>query len=253
MSHTLLTHYLMSHISLNSTTIANVTNVANISYLSAEEICLNERKWWMFLLSSLISFSTGILIVLLWRIFAFFFCHKPELSENEEEPEEDQEDDVQINQEFGWLKTFFHIHAKINTTKSGRILLVLVFILNVASFIIYLIDTITTKKYVERCVPFNESITQRIDFALNNIFLVFFFIRLSYWTCLKIITLTIVGDVHCKTVLGLTCFIVSLPFHLYMLAGVTMQIIYVIEYELLDDIEEPIWSKLAIMFRINGT
>lgn len=38
--------------------------------------CLLERKWWCFLLSSVFTFLAGLLIVLLWRFFAFLFTRK---------------------------------------------------------------------------------------------------------------------------------------------------------------------------------
>lgn len=48
------------------------------------EGCLKERKWWCFLLSSIFTFLAGLLIVLLWRAFAFLCCRKePELAPND--------------------------------------------------------------------------------------------------------------------------------------------------------------------------
>jgi potassium large conductance calcium-activated channel subfamily M alpha protein 1 len=51
--------------------------------------CLKERKWWCFLLSSIFTFLAGLLIVLLWRVFAFLFFRKePELSPNDPKQKE---------------------------------------------------------------------------------------------------------------------------------------------------------------------
>lgn len=53
------------------------------------EECLQERKWWCFLLSSIFTFLAGLLIVLLWRAFAFICCRKePELSPNDPKQKE---------------------------------------------------------------------------------------------------------------------------------------------------------------------
>lgn len=53
------------------------------------EDCLKERKWWCFLLSSIFTFLAGLLIVLLWRAFAFLCCRKePELSPNDPKQKE---------------------------------------------------------------------------------------------------------------------------------------------------------------------
>lgn len=51
--------------------------------------CLQVRKWWCFLLSSIFTFLAGLLIVLLWRAFAFICCRKePELSPNDPKQKE---------------------------------------------------------------------------------------------------------------------------------------------------------------------
>ncbi|KAJ8980760.1 hypothetical protein NQ317_013765 [Molorchus minor] len=38
--------------------------------------CLDDRKYWCFLLSSICTFLAGLLIVLVWRLFAFICCRK---------------------------------------------------------------------------------------------------------------------------------------------------------------------------------
>ncbi|CAD1469467.1 unnamed protein product [Heterotrigona itama] len=51
--------------------------------------CLKERKWWCFLLSSIFTFLAGLLIVLLWRAFAFLCCRKePEFAPNDPKQKE---------------------------------------------------------------------------------------------------------------------------------------------------------------------
>lgn len=51
--------------------------------------CLKERKWWCFLLSSIFTFLAGLLVVLLWRVFAFLCCRKEaELSPNDPKQKE---------------------------------------------------------------------------------------------------------------------------------------------------------------------
>ena len=41
-----------------------------------EDECLKERKWWCFLLSSIVTFLAGILLVLLGRLSKALFCRK---------------------------------------------------------------------------------------------------------------------------------------------------------------------------------
>lgn len=51
--------------------------------------CLSERKWWCFILSSIFTFLAGLLIVLLWRAFAFLWCRKePEFAPNDPKQKE---------------------------------------------------------------------------------------------------------------------------------------------------------------------
>ncbi|GBP18935.1 Calcium-activated potassium channel slowpoke [Eumeta japonica] len=52
---------------------------------------------------------------------------------------------------------------------------VLVFILSIASLIIYFIDA--SSEEVERCQKWSDNITQQIDLAFNIFFMVYFFIR----------------------------------------------------------------------------
>jgi len=42
----------------------------------SEAECLKDRHWYAFLCSSLITFFTGLLLVLSWRILSWVFCQK---------------------------------------------------------------------------------------------------------------------------------------------------------------------------------
>ncbi|GFY61230.1 hypothetical protein TNIN_339151 [Trichonephila inaurata madagascariensis] len=53
---------------------ADAVNLTALN-LTEEELCLKERKWWCFLLSSIITCLVGIFIILLWRACAFICCH----------------------------------------------------------------------------------------------------------------------------------------------------------------------------------
>ncbi|XP_058117610.1 calcium-activated potassium channel slowpoke isoform X13 [Anopheles ziemanni] len=141
--------------------------------------CLKERKWWCFLLSSIFTFLAGLLAVLLWRAFAFLCCRKePELAPNDPKQKE-QKASRQGKQDF---EGTFMTEAKdwageliSGQTTTGRILVVLVFILSIASLIIYFIDA--SNEEVERCQQWSDNITQQIDLAFNIFFMVYFFIR----------------------------------------------------------------------------
>jgi len=51
------------------------------SRLSAEDrLCMSDPHWYAFLCSSLITFFTGLLLVLSWRILSWLFCQRPAAS-----------------------------------------------------------------------------------------------------------------------------------------------------------------------------
>ncbi|XP_037949347.1 calcium-activated potassium channel slowpoke isoform X24 [Teleopsis dalmanni] len=140
--------------------------------------CLKVRKYWCFLLSSIFTFFIGVLIVLLWRSFTFLCCRKaPELGPND--PKQKEQKASRNKQEF---EGTFMTEAKdwageliSGQTTTGRILVVLVFILSIASLIIYFVDA--SSEEVERCQKWSNNITQQIDLAFNIFFMVYFFIR----------------------------------------------------------------------------
>ncbi|XP_046593841.1 calcium-activated potassium channel slowpoke isoform X26 [Neodiprion lecontei] len=142
--------------------------------------CLKVRKWWCFLLSSIFTFLAGLLIVLLWRAFAFLCCRKePEFAPND--PKQKEQKAARQGKEF---EGTFMTEAKdwageliSGQTTTGRILVVLVFILSIASLIIYFIDASNCSEKVERCQKWSNNITQQIDLAFNIFFMVYFFIR----------------------------------------------------------------------------
>ncbi|XP_065372388.1 calcium-activated potassium channel slowpoke isoform X8 [Calliphora vicina] len=140
--------------------------------------CLKVRKYYCFLLSSIFTFLTGVFIVICWRAFAFICCRKePELGPND--PKQKEQKASRNKQEF---EGTFMTEAKdwageliSGQTTTGRILVVLVFILSIASLIIYFVDA--SNEEVERCQPWSTNITQQIDLAFNIFFMVYFFIR----------------------------------------------------------------------------
>lgn len=95
--------------------------------------CLKERKWWCFLLSSIFTFLAGLLIVLLWRAFAFLCCRKePEFAPND--PKQKEQKTSRQGKEF---EGTFMTEAKdwageliSGQTTTGRILVSFSFLFN---------------------------------------------------------------------------------------------------------------------------
>ena len=165
-----------------------------------DEECLNERKWWCFLLSSVFTFILGLLSVILVRVIQRIFCTKPEEFESEEEkqkakdeakkmrlhgqnPENEDEGDF-MSEAKDWAGEL--ISAQ---TGMGKILVCMVFIFSIASLGIYFIDA--AAEGVEQCLPWNENTTQQIDLAFNIFFMIYFFIRFiaasdKFWFMLEL-------------------------------------------------------------------
>ncbi|XP_037083803.1 calcium-activated potassium channel slowpoke-like [Pollicipes pollicipes] len=165
-----------------------------------DQECLRERKWWCFLVSSICTFVAGILTVLLWRAASFICCRpkaRPEYSQSAKEPrpaalpagQKPQFEGSFVSEAKDWAGELIS-----GQTTTGRIMVVLVFILSIASLVIYFIDAsnvgiaVTSggvagrparqhREGVEQCIRWSSNATQQIDLAFNIFFMVYFFIR----------------------------------------------------------------------------
>uniref|UniRef100_A0A0N4ZBA4 BK channel n=1 Tax=Parastrongyloides trichosuri TaxID=131310 RepID=A0A0N4ZBA4_PARTI len=159
-----------------------------------ERKCLEERKYWCFLLSSIVTFCVSMFLVVIWRVVAHLFCQRPERDPVEAVPEEEITETLKLNinnKEFerlnmkeeqvqlGWMTEAKDWAGELISGQSmtGRILVVLVFILSIGSLIIYFYDASHPNFQVETCVPWSESPSQQIDLGFNIFFLIYFFIR----------------------------------------------------------------------------
>ena len=90
---------------------------------AAREACLNNRHWYVFLCSSLITFFTGLLLVLTWRILSWLVCQK-----NGGGSKEEKKDDYDAAQtpdaEVGWVTEAKDWAGELisGQTTTGRIL-----------------------------------------------------------------------------------------------------------------------------------
>jgi potassium large conductance calcium-activated channel subfamily M alpha member 1 len=121
----------------------------DVTTLSPDELCLKDRHWYAFLCSSLITFFAGLLFVLTWRIFAWTLCQKQaaqggrnsmgglnSLAQGYSKPPDAQIGSLTYAQD--WAGGM--ISGQTNT---GRILVVIVFLMSIASLIIYFVDSST--------------------------------------------------------------------------------------------------------------
>uniref|UniRef100_A0A0R3RMY6 Col_cuticle_N domain-containing protein n=1 Tax=Elaeophora elaphi TaxID=1147741 RepID=A0A0R3RMY6_9BILA len=119
-----------------------------------ERKCLDERKYWCFLLSSIVTFCVSMLLVVIWRIVAHIFCQRRERDEIDAVYEQDEGkhellkgdlDGMAVKQEevqIGWMTEAKDWAGELISGQSmtGRILVVLVFVLSIGSLIIYFYD-----------------------------------------------------------------------------------------------------------------
>nr|AFX93730.1 BK channel family member SLO-1 spliced variant b [Dirofilaria immitis] len=156
-----------------------------------ERKCLDERKYWCFLLSSIVTFCVSMLLVVIWRIIAHIFCQRRERDEMDAVFDQDEGkhellkgevDGIALKQEevqIGWMTEAKDWAGELISGQSmtGRILVVLVFVLSIGSLIIYFYDASHPNFQVETCISWSDSPSQQIDLGFNIFFLIYFFIR----------------------------------------------------------------------------
>lgn len=143
-----------------------------------EEDCLKERKWWCFLLSSMLTFAMGVTGVFLARIVKFIFCREgeEEYVERRLPPPNPNEDTVVAPPSDIYAEAKNWAGELISgQTRAGKILVFCVFILSVISLLVYFRDA--SAEGVEHCVRYSDNISQQIDMAFNVGFMIYFLIR----------------------------------------------------------------------------
>ncbi|PAA50727.1 hypothetical protein BOX15_Mlig033072g1 [Macrostomum lignano] len=176
-----------------TTTAATAAAAANgtRSSLAGPLACTGQRKWYIFLASSGIVLLGGVLFVLIYRLLSHLAGkigagragaagkqpenkEKTDDSGDEDEADESTEEEVEV----GWLTEAKDWAGELisGQTTTGRILVVLVFLISIASLMVYIIDTASMKQ-TEECIRWSDSLSQQIDLAFNVIFLIYFFIR----------------------------------------------------------------------------
>uniref|UniRef100_A0A4W4HLS4 BK channel n=1 Tax=Electrophorus electricus TaxID=8005 RepID=A0A4W4HLS4_ELEEL len=145
-----------------------------------------QRMWWAFLAASLITFFGGLFIILLWRSLKYVwtvFCqfgnkeaqsidkHTEGVSSLEDE---DEVQDVEVQSDFMTLvKDWAEVMICAQNT-TGRMLVVLVFILSIGGLVIYFIDS---SDPIESCPDFSTDFTLQVDMVFNIFFLLYFGLR----------------------------------------------------------------------------
>ncbi|XP_056020350.1 calcium-activated potassium channel slowpoke-like isoform X8 [Ostrea edulis] len=167
--------------------------------------CLETRYWYSFLASSLIVFFAGIAFISFYRFFVWICCQRaantvpppgasPKVANHSgtvNPPPQKRKGSASVNatnnagapaqkspdSEIGYITEAKDWAGELisGQTTTGRILVGLVFLLSIASLIIYFIDA--SEETVESCTPWADSPRQQVDLAFNVFFLIYFFIR----------------------------------------------------------------------------
>ncbi|KAL3311475.1 hypothetical protein Ciccas_009943 [Cichlidogyrus casuarinus] len=144
---------------------------------------LSPLRWHFFFGTSLGTLFVGIFSVLIYR--AVSRCHKRFFLRQKirRSRARGRDDQVSWNTELrDWAAELIS-----GQRRSGQILCALVFCLSIMAYIIYAIE-VNESRYMEKCVPFKESMLQKLDLVLNVVFLGNFIIcfiaaqdKLFYW------------------------------------------------------------------------
>uniref|UniRef100_A0A4W3HPV0 BK channel n=1 Tax=Callorhinchus milii TaxID=7868 RepID=A0A4W3HPV0_CALMI len=147
-----------------------------------------QRMWWAFLASSMVTFFGGLFIILLWRTFNYLWtvcCHCNPKNKVRAAPGANRADANSKNleekeelpvAEVGWMtsvKDWAGVMISAQTL-TGRVLVVLVFALSIGALVIYFIDS---SDPIESCQDFYKDFTLQIDMAFNVFFLLYFGLR----------------------------------------------------------------------------
>ncbi|XP_043959136.1 calcium-activated potassium channel subunit alpha-1-like isoform X3 [Gambusia affinis] len=143
-----------------------------------------QRMWWAFLASSMVTFFGGLFIILLWRTLKYLWtvcCHcnakkkvVHRITTGDGIKRTDKEDAAAS--EVGWMtsvKDWAGVMISAQTL-TGRVLVVLVFVLSIGALVIYFIDS---SDPIESCQNFYKDFTLQIDMAFNVFFLLYFGLR----------------------------------------------------------------------------
>ncbi|GFR86409.1 calcium-activated potassium channel subunit alpha-1 [Elysia marginata] len=144
----------------------------------------DDRQWYSFLASSLVTFGIGFFFILIYRLIVWLCCRKKRCMQvanpsSSKTSSLDQKHYVKTSDpEIGWMTEAKDWAGELisGQTTTGRILVGLVFLLSIASLIIYFIDA-SSNTTVETCLPWSSSPRQQVDLAFNVFFMIYFFIR----------------------------------------------------------------------------
>lgn len=150
----------------------------------------HDHQWNVFLSSSLVTFTTGLVVIIICRLGSMICCRQsnnPAVLNAKNCPPgtgpaaeaAGQKPFLRTSDpEIGWMTEAKDWAGELisGQTTTGRILVGLVFLLSIASLIIYFIDA-SDGQAVESCRPWSLSTTQQVDLAFNVFFMIYFFIR----------------------------------------------------------------------------
>ncbi|XP_038061230.1 calcium-activated potassium channel subunit alpha-1-like isoform X15 [Patiria miniata] len=137
-----------------------------------------ERYWYVFLSSSLITFFGGLVVILAFRLIVLISCKRRVHDASPPTPSfngpvfNGKSPDIEVP----WMTAVKDWAGALISaqTKIGKFLVLVVFIISVASFVIYLLQV---SQPIERCFILSQDILFQIDLTFNFFFLLYFALR----------------------------------------------------------------------------
>ncbi|XP_076855986.1 calcium-activated potassium channel subunit alpha-1-like isoform X2 [Brachyhypopomus gauderio] len=150
-----------------------------------------QRMWWAFLASSLVTFFGGLFIILLWRTLKYIWtvCCQCDITKQDAQsvskpaeaphcPGEGTQEEGHEHMELpvDWMTSVKDWAGVMICAQNltGRVLVVLVFILSIGGLIIYFIDS---SDPIESCQDFSKDLSLQVDMVFNIFFLLYFGLR----------------------------------------------------------------------------
>ncbi|XP_022106752.1 calcium-activated potassium channel subunit alpha-1-like isoform X4 [Acanthaster planci] len=137
-----------------------------------------ERYWYIFLSSSLIAFFGGIVVILVFRLVVSISCKRRVQDASPPTPSfngpvfNGKSPDIEVP----WMTAVKDWAGALISaqTKTGKFLVLIVFIISVASFVVYLLQV---SQPIERCFVLSQDTLFQVDLAFNLFFLLYFVLR----------------------------------------------------------------------------
>ncbi|XP_067946179.1 calcium-activated potassium channel slowpoke-like isoform X2 [Watersipora subatra] len=166
--------------SVSESFTASLSNATTAAVDQSLRVCNpDQRLWYVFFLSSIFSFLGALILVSCGRCLSWIYKRQNQRAQNRQKVFDQQRNLLSNSRhaDIGCVTAAKDWAGELisGQTNSGRILIVFVFFLSLASLMIYFIDA--EQPEVERCTQWESNTTQQVDLAFNIFFMLYFVLR----------------------------------------------------------------------------